>query len=266
MIVTREDKHTLRIVHQPEHATLAGELAAQWRRPTGPEGVPAPAWPGFVTAVRHHDDGWRAAERQPTLDPQGRPHTFKNLPTAEHAAIWQRSIALLSAEDAYAGLLVALHARWLYTHIDRGPAHDIGAAQTLVATLDQQIDARLAMLHRDQPTLHAALAPEALDTARRLLGLLDALSLMLVGGLTPAGFPDPVAFDKRSATLAVNALDGKVGGLTVTPWPFAGEAFDVAVDARFVPDQRYADASALVQTIDAAPPRRLTFRIRPGAE
>lgn len=258
MIVTHPTHDTLRIVCQPDHAALAGALAERWRRPAA---IPEPAWARFVEAVHRHDDGWRDVERAPSLDGRGRPHNFKSVPTKQHAETWQRSIVLAAEHDLYAALLVALHARWLYTHVTPGHDHDENAAQTLVQQLDDRIERNLAHLREHDPALRPALAPEPLDAARRLLGLLDALSLMLVGGLPINSFPDAVAFNDRIERLKVHPM---AEGIAVAPWPFAGGSFDASFTARHLPDRAYASAEQLGGALAHAPRRRMQLHVQPA--
>ena len=243
---------------QPEHAELAGALARRWDRPRD---LPEAAWSRLVEAVRRHDDGWAEAEREPAIDEKGRPHTFKSLPTAVHADIWRRGVNRLAAEDAYAGLLVALHGRWLYTSIARARERDDSAALSLLADLTERIDTLLSRLRADEPALEPALVPAALESARRLLGVLDAWSLMMLGGLAPGRFPEPVAFGQTTARLDIEPGDAAV---RIAPWPFAEPGpFDVAVAARWIPARRYRNELDVASTLRKADVRELRFRVIP---
>ena len=258
MIVVEERDNTWRLVTQPEHARLAGELAQRWARPTT---LPPAAWPRFVDAVRRHDEGWADAEREPAVDERGRPHTFKTLPTADHADIWRRTVKRLADADPYAGLLIALHGRWLYTKMARPKHRDDPAAVALLDELATRIDNLLTTLGRDEPALADALAPQALDTARRLLGLLDAWSLMLAGGLSPGRFPEPVAFDAETAQFEI---EPGASAVRVAPWPFAApEPFDLAIAARWIPARRYRNALDVASTLRKADVGQLRFRVIP---
>ncbi|MEX0886425.1 MAG: DUF3891 family protein [Phycisphaeraceae bacterium] len=258
MIVVEERDNTLRIVTQPDHAGLAATLAEHWCRPaTLPQGV----WPRVLEAVRRHDDGWEEAELEPAVDQRGRPHTFKSLPTAAHADIWRRGVNRLAADDPYAGLLVALHGRWLYTSLARASRRDDPAALTLLADLTERVDALLARARKQDESVAPALSPHALETARRIVGLLDAWSLMLVGGLAPSRFPEPVSFG--SATVRMDIEPGQAA-VRITPWPFDRDGpLDVAVPARWIPARRYRNGLDVMTTLRKADARELRYRLIP---
>lgn len=255
MIVAPDGPGSLRIVTQVDHAAAAGALAEQWSRP---DAIAASVWPRFVNAVRRHDDGWRPADAHPALDPRDRPFGFKALPTPKHLAIWRRGLSLLRNADPYVGLLASLHARWLYTNIAIVSAAHQAHGVAFLAQLDQQIDTAIAELSTsDEPAMRAAVEPETLALSRRLLTLLDAISLRIAGGLSFQEMHEKVAFGSEAVDLTVQASDGE---MQFAPWPFRGEAFTLHLPARRVPDQPYASpvhaaaamASTAVETVSVA--------------
>ena len=256
MLVVRRDKTTLRLIHQPDHARLSSVLAQRWRRP---QVIPAAVWPRLIDAVGAHDEGWRDAERSPALDAHGRPHSFKTLPIAQHVDIWRRGVAAAMCRDTYVGLIIALHARWLYTELMR-PAgrEETAAAQAFTEELDQGIDAALRELGQGADAERAAIEPHALLAARRLTGALDALSLMLCGALPFGAFPEPICFGSCCHCVV---FSGSADGAIVSPWPFDSNGFEVGVEAREVADRPYADAAELSRRMAEARVVSLRFAV-----
>lgn len=259
MLVGDGPGRTLRLILQPDHAQLAGQFAAHWRRPGA---VPAAMWPRVIEAVAQHDLGWREAERVPALDARGRPHSFKSLPTSAHVAIWRAGVSRTLATDRYMGLLVALHARWLYTTFMKpGGRTEACEAQAFVAEMDQRIDAAIDALAAGDRAQRAAVQPAALMTARRLVAGLDGLSLMLCGALPFGATAEPVAFGERAARVTPRASPA---GARLWPWPFDSDTVAATVTARDVADRAYADADDLRRALEAAEPRTLHFLVTPG--
>lgn len=259
MLVVRQNNDTLRLIRQPDHAQASGQLAARWRRPTV---IPEAMWPRLVEGVRRHDVGWQDAETLPAVDEHGRPHSFKTLPLDEHMGIWRRGVALTVGGDAYVGLVVALHARWLYTELMH-PAEggEVSHVQAFIEELDQWIDGAIQRLAVGNTAERTAVEPAALTAARRLLGALDGLSLQLCGALPFGPFPEPVPYGERAERMSFVAT---AGGAAVSPWPFVDEAVTVTVAARDVPDRVYGDAAELGETLEAARPVTLRFTVVQG--
>ena len=68
MLVTRRANHLV-LITQPEHARLAGRLAAAW----GNERFALPAaHAALILAATHHDDGWYELDELPAYNEQAR--------------------------------------------------------------------------------------------------------------------------------------------------------------------------------------------------
>ncbi|MFP4145526.1 MAG: DUF3891 family protein [Phycisphaeraceae bacterium] len=259
MIVVARPEEKLRLVAQDDHAAAAGELARRWRRPSR---IPVSLWPRLLTAIRRHDEGWRQAERLPTLTPGGRPYSFKDLPTPEHLAIWRHTLDLVFADDVYAGLIVALHARWLYTHVAEVSDEHLADVQAFINCLNEEIATAVLRLDAGgSPEEKQAVRPQPLDAARRVLGLLDALSLMLVGGLPEASWDWLVSFNGEAHAINLSVENHTA---TLHPWPFDESAFDLTIPARQIDDRPYESSAELAKAIAAAPRADVTASIRPA--
>ena len=259
MIVQDTSDGTLRLITQQEHAKSAAALARWWKPP---ESLGDANWARFLLAVEHHDDGWEVAERQPTLDEAGRPMDFRGLPTPEHAAIWRRGIDAAMRLDPYVGLLVAQHARWLYTeqvsHDDDGLA-----AQSLINQLTTQIDRALDPLRLGDTDEKLAVHPKNLMLARRLLSWFDGLSLMLLGAIEPPadGKTEPLGFGDTVTPMKVRC---GVGVCAVDPWPFAQPGpIELTTRAIRMGPAPYASSAALDEAMRSATMQELTLRVEP---
>lgn len=111
MIVTTEGSR-LRLVTQPDHAHLAGELLSLWHA----DGLPGhPRRADLLFAAREHDNGWREADAAPRWDAErGRPYDFITLPARDRIEIWERGTCRFATARPYAALLIARHALQLF--------------------------------------------------------------------------------------------------------------------------------------------------------
>lgn len=262
MIVIDGANDSLLLVRQPDHAATCAALAASWRRPAG---IEADMWLRFVEAVRRHDDGWRDMEQLPSLDGDGRPCDFKTIKTSLHVQIWQRGVELAS-DDAYAALLIALHARWLYTHAEQDNLADKRQAQAFVDQITLRIDELILQLGAATQTQRQVVQPRLLSAARRLLSFFDALSLSMIGALTWFDHSDRLMFADRMAELTIGPqhdlpCDGR---LYLDPWPMSVPQVPLATRAMRLGRRSFADENELSESINRAGEIELKWRIVPG--
>lgn len=244
MIVLDQADGSLLVVAQPDHAQTCGQMMRAWRKPVM---FDESAWRREIEAAEHHDDGWHRAELEPTLDAHGRPQDFKTISTLQHVAIWRESIELNAQRDAYVGLLVALHARWLYTALPSNHVEEAAIAQAFVDELNLRID---ALIHTGKWD------PAALSAAQRLLSFVDALSLALLGAIDLMK-TEPLHCGDKSSALAVRLDTGKI-----QPWPFMNPSVTLTTQARQLPVQQFANTAAFIQARSAGEPRLLSWTLR----
>lgn len=229
MIVDRESEGLV-VTGQEAHARLTGELAARL-----PFRVAHHA--AFVAAARVHDNGWREADQAATVDDDGQPHTFNNVPDDVYEELWRRGIERAAAVDPLVGLLVGLHgARFFETRESPGMrqlVEDERARQGRVLT-----ELRLGGSWDDLPASVAE--PSA------WIAMLDALSLLLCG----AGLPDQISprVGDEQYTLTRTSR-----GVAVDPWPYEGGPLTLCVEARLIGPGPYADDEALRRALEHAP-------------
>lgn len=259
MIVLPQHDGGLLLIRQTDHAKASGELARQWRRP----GVfPAQTWDLLIDAVAHHDDGWIETENTPVLCPDGSPCDFKKLPEADHVAIWQRSIALAAERDPYIALVVAMHARRLYTEVIPARVEtDPGVVIEFLAHLNEQTDDWINALTCGSPAMRSAVRPHNLEKARALLSFMDSVTLGLLGAIDRVTTTHPLAFAHESAPIRLTYESGKV---TLNPWPFEGRCLTLSMPAVYVARKVFASQDALHEANRQGEKRTLGWTITAG--
>ena len=233
-------------IRQLDHAALAGELARAWGG-----GMPAlfPREPVEV-AVGRHDAGWAELDRGPAWDPAtGLPHTYRTYPAYEALVVAARSVALVGAEDPYAGWLVSRHFASFHAGSDAPAAR---------AWVTAQVGHRAELLSRAWPRVgREALHPHVLEANFDWLQLLDALSLALCEAWDSWESRETCAeYGERTTTFGYRRRvhdPSRVEG-TVDPWPFAHTEVRGAVPALQLPAGPWRDAESLARAWrDAAP-------------
>ena len=262
MIVINDSDSWL-LVRQTDHAAMSARIARDWCRPNAFE--PA-IWDRFLAAVRRHDDGWINTERSPSLDPDGRPHDFKSIHTTEHVAVWRRSVDLAAEDDPYVALLVALHARWLYTHVDQGTVEEERIAQAFVDQITIRIDEFIGRLSVGSADLCDAVRPPNLAAAQSLLGFFDAFSLALIGGIDRFAATENLPFADRSSRLSISFDHGELHGAAVRldPWPLKVDRLEVSTRADALPRAPFQDSAQLIAAIRQTSPIELSWTLSRG--
>jgi Protein of unknown function (DUF3891) len=225
-------------IGQPAHAWLCGQLAREWGN--GLFAQPRPR-DEVVLAATQHDLGMAAWDAEPQLHPEtGWPMSFLEMPLETHLRLWSAAPRLALAQSRWVALLVSMHGAYLY----EGRAEKPGVA----GFLDTQ--------RQIQSELRASLEVSESDAARlqRLLAAWDWMSLALCRDDLPA------AVEAERPIRLERAGEGTV---SVAPWPFRGDAFDVTVDARRL-DGRFEDEGAMRAALAAARWERLELRVSPG--
>lgn len=261
MIIVDQDGQWL-CARQPDHARLGGQLAQQWIKPAAMYDA---VWRRFLQVVSTHDDGWLEAESQPGIDLTGRPFDFITLPTHQHIDIWRRGIDLAARRDVYQGLLVAHHARWLYTNYSNHPGpSEQAAAAGFIGELTQRIVEYLQLLRRGSREDRDAVEPARLATAAALLSFFDSFSLLLLGALPPPQRMRSVVFNGHQAAIDVRATESDAGIFLCGPWPFMADQLQVRCPVRIIPRDACKNAADLAARLAAAPPHEKTWHIKPA--
>jgi hypothetical protein len=282
MLVTRRGGN-LMLITQPEHARLAGQLAASW----GNERFAVPsARQALVIAATHHDDGWLELDGLPVYnEPARRPAHFTELPLARTVGPYARGVESVYERDPHAGVLVSMHFSGFYTArwgIQGGSPVDNPLAAEVVATqearwmpaLRQAWGYRGPRSEFDAHTWHAYEVMQALDVISLGLGLTDLER--------PSGDQAPVAVtatlgrvEQPPGARVVPAVPIALGGqrvdltlavtapwrLRVDPYPFSEPGVELGLKARELEDRAYGGAEEAAAAYHAAEVRELTITV-----
>lgn len=258
-MLIRHDERGMLLISQPAHAWLAGQLARAWGNERFGEVSPREE---IVLAATLHDAGWLDWESAPTLNREtGLPHTFLELPIAEHLRIWDRAAANALAFGPLAALFTSLHGSGLYerrTFDDPHAADARAVSAFLERERERQASLRDALRRGDVPA--AWLTQDTIDRNRRLIAVWDTLSLFVCyGGSATRTVADvPARVEPVELTLSVDGSDA-----TLWPWPFATPALSLTVQARRI-DRRWTSEDEMRTDLARAPWETLAITLRPA--
>jgi hypothetical protein len=222
------------LIAQPDHAALAGDLAANLKTPLFPQ-----LEPDVIRAIALHDAGWAHFDggergtgrdlevvlRDPKLDPQGRPLSFLEMTPQEFLMAWTDSTVQAQRVAPIGGVMVSQHFCRL-------------AENRLQSQIDTQEDTSLLkrfLRHEAQRQKHLLEhdphPPEQVGVLTDVLQFCDLLSLYLCCGARDA-IEFPQKFNGRTPRLRREGEmyqvepsifgDGVSLGVTARHYPFCG--------------------------------------------
>lgn len=245
-------------IRQLDHAALSGELAGAW----GGEMPQLEPRSPVELAASHHDAGWAVLDREPAWNPAtGLPHTYRTYPADDALEVAARSVALVGAEDPYAGWLVSRHF---------ASFHAGSEAPASRAWVTAQVGHRAELLSRAWPRVgREALHPHVLEANFDWLQLLDALSLALCEAWDSWESRETCAeYGERTTTFRYERQEISADPLRiegrVEPWPFAGSEVGGTVPALRLPAGPWTDAESLARAWPDAAPATVEMALRRG--
>lgn len=267
MIVQPRDGQLL-LIRQTDHAALSGVLAEHWGNDRFARPEPRAS---VVTAAIRHDEGWRAWEAAPRLDPATRrPCQFFQVPVPEHYAFYRLGLEAVLQDDLYAGLLVNMHLAGLYKKrygldpdlsLERYPPDLRPVVEGYIEQLEAEQRQIRARLRHDSSYPADTVEDLGVWTNYKLLQVFDLCSLYLC--MTPPQervVPHvPVNLDYPDQDMTLSPLGGTT--LKVSPYPFDIPSVHVSVPATVVPDREYADDEDLQRAMARAPVMTLAFEL-----
>ena len=210
------------LVAQPDHAALAGDLAAR---------ISSELFPALdedvIKGISLHDEGWAPFDSQARVNAEGRPASFLELPPSEFVPAWRGSIDRAEQVAPIAGFIVSGH----FCRLGHG---------RLNAAIDTPSDTQMlrAFLNGEEERQRRlqSIQSRSADEIRVLVDLLqfcDVLSLYLCCG-SGASVEFPQRFRGESVSLE------RRGEMCVTQPRILGAGTSLAVTAR-----RYPGGSAV---------------------
>jgi len=259
------------LVTHPDHARLAGAIAAHW----GNDLFPAPEpRANVLLGVNTHDDGWALRDASPSITRQGKPSAFsvelvgkysafEEIDLQDYLNVRERAVAEVAAKDAYAALLVSKHTYNLLTARANRSTISFDQLPLLDAFLDRQraFQSDLFAAIRSNP---AFTAPDTCDATIedhfRLLQACDNMSLLAcVNYAAPATLLHPLPTATSHQEIAVIPLGERT--FRLTPWPLDHERITIDFPARHVTGKIFTTSAELAELVAAAPIETLTLTL-----
>lgn len=191
------------LVSQPDHAAVAGQLAAA----IGAKWMPELSGDA-IKAIAVHDEGWAASDRA-ALRQRSRPHSFIEVPPAEFVRAWTGSIEHAARVAPLAGIMVSRH----FCRLLRGRAESPSETQPDQALMQGFLQSE----SERQQRLSVGLREAEIEALVDVLQLCDVLSLYLCCGATEE-IEFPQSFGGRKIRLRCTGADAFV--LNPSPFPF----------------------------------------------
>lgn len=213
-------------------------------------------------AILRHDAGWAELDREPAWNPAtGLPRTYRTWPVRDALEVAERSVALVGAEDPYAGWLVSRHFASFHVGSEEAAAR---------AWVTAQVGHRAELLSRAWPQVgREALHPHVLEANFDWLQLLDALSLSLCEAWDSwEGREMCVEYGERTTTFrygrrgAIGSPLKVEGG--IDPWPFARAEVRGSIPALRLGAGPWTDAGSLARAWEDAQPATVEVALSGG--
>ena len=266
------------LITQHDHALLSGALA----RDVGNKLFDPIESAEAILGIELHDCGWPLHDERPTLNEAGLPLDVFESPRAIALEVWQASAERAAERDAYAGLLVSLHALSLSVNAStptpqKHEKFDLSEAKTRFEVnrfqhnqieLQERLRRKLSMA-TDVPLRHG-LAGETRDPRElalhhhfRLLQGMDQISLALCCTQPPANEIRPVFTRSGGKQVTLRVRRAAPTELLISPWPFGPDQLEVSTSFRRVVEGSYEDLESFRRLYSNAKDEPLTFSLRP---
>jgi hypothetical protein len=209
------------VITQRAHGLLAAQIAAQWK-----QSIRTERWTETLLAIAEHDDAQVELERDNLLTPQGGPLDFKMKAFEQRHCSQTMDFAL--SKSRYIALLCSMHLGFVYgTECADNPvaAKFIKEQRALQTQWRKELNLTVGEAERDY----------------RLLEWCDALSLLLCQHDNQP--------EARSVEISNGPEDRKYqliqtgpGMLTVEPWPFEQDEFELYFEIRLIAQLEFKSA------------------------
>jgi Protein of unknown function (DUF3891) len=259
-MIRRNRANNWLLISQREHARIAAELADGWN---DSEVIQFPHRSELLSAIRHHDDGWAVWESKPTINDDGEPREFTEMPMSDATSIWSRSIDICAdsvsgtVSSAYGGLWVSRH----FCYLAEG-ARDSRHSTTDLDSIDDFLSRQTSLQKswRQQVGTSVENARACEEQGFHWLQTFDRISLWLCCADRSDRWD--VALPSGYQTAFVPQADGPIA---LEPFPFR-EAVTLSVDCLRLPRQTLRDNEQLRLTIQEAQEQTIAWRLVPSVK
>jgi hypothetical protein len=255
-----------------EHTALAGQFARAFGNARFEPIEPADL---MVYVIAHHDEGWAAFDRNPSVDEDtGLPHNLVETPTASITETSRRSPDFNERRHPYCGLISSMHSWGLYNGryglsnlvlIDRIPQQERHLAENMLAgELERQ--RRLKAALADDGEASAWLEERHLFQNYKQLQFCDTLALYF--NRTHAAERGEQSFEHvpQSAVqdARVTIRPRREGVYELSPCPFAVDGAEFAFAGRRIEPRPHATGVDWSAVLRQTPTHWERFRIVAG--
>lgn len=270
-----------RLVTQPDHADLSGQLARHWGNETFEKPEP---YVSMIIASENHDYGWKQYDLTPRIhDDEARPVGFRELASDEWTDFYGSGVEATADIDLYAGLMVSLHASGLRRqgYGLRSGIPDLHTDPDYASFVEEQEQFQDRIMEQLQDT--DRFAPYATATEQeflseihetgdyaghcrtwcnyQLLQLFDLLSIYFCDNAldeTTVG-PAPVTHDAEATELTITPIDET--NVRIDPYPFDSSPLTLSTTGRYVPNT-FENQAELTELYYESDPETLDFTVR----
>lgn len=229
------------VITQRTHGLLAMQLAYHWK--TNPAEKRKAE---LLVAIADHDDAHTELQREDILTEQGGPLDFKMRPfTLGHG---QRTMELAMSKSRYIALLCSMHLDFIAGEADQQSA----AVKQFLAT--QKI---MRVTWRRQ----LELSTEEARCAYQLMEWCDALSLLLC---QRDNQPEErwVEISRGPDDKSYRLSQPATGVLTVSPWPFELDQFEIRFERRELQQLKFRSAEQFKKVFSKATVKEKTWLLK----
>jgi hypothetical protein len=242
-MIVRKTHQGLHVIFQASHGLLAGKIAEQLMIKYRP-----PLWLETLVAVVEHDDHQLDFKEKNYLSELGIPMDFTEDPESPANSIKRarRVFEHAKSKSLWTALLVSFHLDFLYDSLREKSAK-------AKEFLDEQ------MSFRKKTVSHYGIDKDKAASHYALLRFCDRCSLILCKNEVP---------DSERKLEINTSLDGKPhfisckknGNLTVTPWCFEADSFEISIEETILEQTKYKNQQELKEVLEATPRRNVTWK------
>ncbi len=231
------------LVSQPAHAWVSGQMAAAWADAFEPRAE-------ILLAAEQHDAGWTRWEQRPSFNAStGLPHTFLEMETTDHLAIWTNAGLAVEPMSVLAALLVSRHGTGLYERFHT--LEEVKCEPEVNAYLEREKATQRRWLERLRAGSGrgGSVSDETLERASRLIAAWDWMSLIVCMNESERGEVKDVPWGAGRVDLEVTREDA--ARWKVSPWPFLRGELTVTAEGRLM-ERRAGDEAEMRAMLAAA--------------